>query len=71
MKRRHIISFQDADWHERMGAAPDPDGFIALRGAITWQKLHDMCVDFVKDWERLPKSERLAYAFPNPEDRRA
>lgn len=53
-----------------MGAAPDPDGFIARRGASTWQRLHEMCAEFVRGWERLPKADRLAYAFPNSEDRR-
>ena len=68
---RHISFQDDRDWHERMGAAPDPNGFIAQRGATTWEKLHEMCAKFVKDWERLPERDRRAYAFPNPEDRRA
>jgi len=68
--KRYPTSFQDADWHDRMSAAPDPNGFIAQRGAPTWEKLHDMCAGFVRDWERLPERDRRAYAFPNPEDRR-
>lgn len=59
----------NADWHaERL--AEGPQGFIRARGAVTWDMLQTMCRKFVADWERLPPAERLAYAFPNPEDRR-
>lgn len=53
-----------------MGAAPDPNGFIARRGARTWEALHLTCARMVADWEKRPEAERLAYAYRNPEDRR-
>src|ERR1700677_1443209 len=59
----------DAAWHAAM-LAQGPQGYIRERGADTWEKLHEMCDDFVRNWEALPPGERLAYAFPNPEDRR-
>lgn len=58
------------EWHEAR-LAEGPTGFIRERGADTWKKLHAMCVRLVKDWEALPTAERRAYAFRNPEDRRA
>jgi hypothetical protein len=57
-------------WHAMMGAAPDPAGFIAKRGAKTWDQLAATCRAMVADWEKRPEAERLAYAFRNPEDRR-
>jgi hypothetical protein len=59
----------DARWHDAM-LAEGPQGFIRSRGADTWEKLHEMCRQFMQEWERLPHDERLAYAFRNPEDRR-
>jgi hypothetical protein len=52
-----------------MGAAPDPNGFIARRGARTWDELSAICAAMVEDWERRPRAERLAYAYRNQEDR--
>ncbi len=50
--------------------AQGPTGFIAQRGAHTWDELSSMCAAMVEDWEKRPRAERLAYAFRNPEDRR-
>ena len=35
----------------------------------TWDGLHDLAVNLMNAWKRMPKGERLRYAFPNPEDR--
>ena len=56
-------------WHDAMGAAPDPNSFIARRGAKTWDQLAAMCEAMTAEWESWPEARRRAYAFPNPEDR--
>lgn len=66
----HRLNANSRDWHEAMGSAPDPKGFIARRGARTWDELSRICAEMVADWEKRPEAERLAYAFRNPEDRR-
>lgn len=61
--------WHDRDWHEE-SLSEGPQGFIRVRGATSWSMLQSMCQQFVSDWEMLPERDRLAYAFPNPEDRR-
>lgn len=58
------------EWHDAMGAAPDPNGFIAKKGAASWTQLHEICARLMRNWESLPEPVRVGYAFPNPEDRR-
>jgi hypothetical protein len=55
-------------WHQAM-MDEGPGGVIRAKGADSWDKLHEMCARFVRDWEGLPQNERVAYAFPNPEDK--
>lgn len=63
MKRRR------REFHEPIDdGLPPPQ--IRENGAPTWDAVHNICAILVRDWERLPESARLAYAFPNPEDRR-
>ncbi len=57
-------------WHDEMGAAPDPNGYIAKKGVRTWEQLHDVVAILMRQWESLPERARIGYAFPNPEDRR-
>lgn len=56
-------------WHDAMGAAPDPEGFIAKKGVTTWDQFHEVCDRLMRNWEQLPERVRVGYAFPNPEDR--
>lgn len=49
--------------------AEGPQGFIRARGAPTWAELPAMCRKMTEDWERLPESVPIAYAYRNPEDR--
>lgn len=46
-----------------------PPPCIRQNGAPTWDAVHNICAKLVADWERLPEYQRVAYAFPNPEDR--
>jgi hypothetical protein len=52
-----------------MGAAPDPNGFIASKGVTSWDHLHNVCGRLMQSWEAMPEPVRVGYAFPNPEDR--
>jgi len=60
---------RDRAWHEAR-IAEGPQGNIRERGILTWDQFHAVMGGLVRNWERLPMPERLAYAFPNPEDRR-
>ena len=66
-KRRRIVD--DWAWHEaRMAEGP----FGQVRdvwNVRTWDGLHDLAVNLMNAWKRMPKGERLRYAFPNPEDK--
>lgn len=72
-RRSHRIQLartNSVEWHETMGAAPDPNGFIARRFNLrTWDDVHGACVELMAKWERMPERVRVDYAFPNPEDR--
>ena len=57
-------------WHDEMGAAPDPNGYIAKKGVASWDQFHEVCGRLMRNWEALPERVRVGYAFPNPEDRR-
>jgi len=74
MKSRRVRAALDRlntpEWHDAMGAAPDPEGFIARRFNLrTWDDVHRTCVELMAKWERMPERVRVNYAFPNPEDR--
>lgn len=56
------------NWIEPSDDAP-PASIQAL-GPRTWDDLHKICAEYIRDWERAPEEARIAYAFPNPEDRR-
>jgi hypothetical protein len=69
MKRRSRLARTNSrEWHDAMGAAPDPNGMIGKR-AKTWDQMHEICVALMRNWEQLPERVRTGYAFPNPEDR--
>lgn len=59
----------DREWHDAR-LAEGPSGYIRERGADTWDKLHAMCAEFMRDWEGRAPDEREVLAYPNPEDRR-
>lgn len=57
------------EWHAAMGAAPDPNGYLAQKGVTSWDQFHAVCGRLMRNWESLPERARVGYAFPNPEDR--
>jgi hypothetical protein len=57
------------EWHDAMGAAPDPNGVFAKRGLKTWDDVHNAMASLTLRWEAMPEAMRQGYAFPNPEDR--
>jgi len=60
----------DADWHERM-MARGPQGLARdVWGAKDWNDLQRLAVRLMDAWEAMPPLARIAYAFPNPEDRK-
>ena len=71
MTRRRYTAQQaraDAAWHAaRM--AEGPCGWLAAHGIKTWAQLRRVARTGTDRWEAMPMQARLAYAFPNPEDR--
>ena len=63
-KRRHA---HDRAWHDaRMAEGPRIDHWD-LR---TWSDLRRLAQKLCQRFDALPHEDRIAYAFPNPEDRR-
>jgi hypothetical protein len=47
-----------------------PQGYIRSRGITSWDQLHAVMVELMRLWDALPRPWQVAYAYPNPEDRR-
>ena len=65
-----LATAQSAAWHEAM-MAHGPQGAIRDKGVHSWNEFHYVAGDLMRRWEEWPEWKRRAYAFPNPEDRRA
>lgn len=69
MRARRRPSPHDAAWHARQ-MARGPQGLVRTAWKVTtWSGQQALAIRLMAAWEVMPPAKRLAYAFPNQEDR--